>query len=248
MTLSDGLYLVDKPVGATPLESLHALRAARPELVGRKLAYAGRLDPMASGLLPVIGEPLLMRQEEFWNLTKEYEAVVVLGISTDSSDLLGLAHAGSVPIVPSARIMAAVSGLVGKTNLAVPAFSSYRMRGVEPPVRRMAVHEASVCDIGVVRTAEIARAVAERVPLVRGDFRQEAILAGWNGALAGRAGEDWPLARLRIQCGAGTYIRSLVPEIGRQLRTGAFLFGLRRTKVADWSVDGPRVIRFSWPQ
>ena len=83
-------YIVlEKAVGETPLSCAEAYRAEHPELSGVPLAYAGRLDPMASGkLLVLVGEEC-KRQTEYHNLDKEYEFSVLFGISSDTQDVLG---------------------------------------------------------------------------------------------------------------------------------------------------------------
>src|SRR4030042_4443536 len=119
-------YLVDKPLGATPLESLALVRRARPEAAGAKLSYAGRLDPMATGLLVVLHGPLLMHQERFWELPKAYEATVMLGMVTDSYDLLGI----PTPVIARdgtrtpERMLSTIARMVGKRALPVPPYSS----------------------------------------------------------------------------------------------------------------------------
>lgn len=249
-------YCIDKPPGATPLEALGLLRAARPGIGTAKLAYAGRLDPMATGLLVVLHGALLARQEQFWVLPKEYETRVVLGLTTDSHDLLGLCGAPGMRMPPHDVMLASAAGMVGKHLLPVPVFSSARVMGkplfalakqhalpVGVPVRRMTVSEAEVLDIGTVSADELRAAAAARIPQVHGDFRQEAILNRWEQVLAG--GGEWPAIRLRITCSGGTYVRSLGHELGRRTGAGAFVLDLRRTRVGQWRVDGPGVIRLA---
>jgi hypothetical protein len=126
--------LIDKPLGATPLKALELLRRAIsiPESV--KLAYAGRLDPMASGLIPVLRGEQLQHQEDYWHLSKRYESTVLIGIRTDSHDVLGMPERFPMETPNAERITAVVRGLVGKVYLPVPVFSSHRHEG-KPPLR-----------------------------------------------------------------------------------------------------------------
>lgn len=255
--------LIDKPLGVTPLKALELLRreAAIPATV--KLAYAGRLDPMATGLLPVLQGDQLQRQEDYWYLPKRYEATVLVGIRTDSYDLLGMPERLEMPVPKPERITAVVQGLVGKIYLAVPVYSSYRHEG-KPlfawakeetdgppvvPVRRMSVAQIDVHAMGTIDTEAMRRIVAERIALVEGDFRQAETIGAWNRIL-GREGE-WTTVSLDIHCGSGTYVRSLAHELGRRLggrpagEAGAMLLSLRRTQVGPWWVSDPTVVRFS---
>lgn len=254
--------LIDKPLGATPLQALALLRGVRSELAGVKLAYAGRLDPMATGLLPVLWGNLLFRQEEFWHLDKEYEATVALGVATDSYDVLGLPGIAAQVAIGTEHIHAAAHGLVGKIYLSVPVFSSYRAAGkpmfawarqglpqnIAVPVRKMAVQEVAVCDVGQVTLGEVAEAACGHIMLVDGDFRQAESIREWEVLADTHGTTPVTLVRLRIQCASGTYIRSLARELGRRLGTGGIVTALRRTRVGSWRVDDPTTLRLSWPQ
>ena len=81
--------MLEKAVGETPLSCAEVFRAQHPELEGVSMAYAGRLDPMASGkLLVLLGEEC-KNQTAYHGLDKEYEFSVLLGIGSDSHDVLG---------------------------------------------------------------------------------------------------------------------------------------------------------------
>jgi len=249
----DHPYLIDKPDGATPLEALGVLRSTVPGLADAKLAYAGRLDPMATGLLVVLHGPLLHRQEEFWTLEKEYEARIVVGLTTDSDDLLGMCGDSSGPVPVQETLLAAASGLVGKHLLPVPVFSSARAAGKplfawardgavpQVPLRRMVVRELDVRDIVPVTAGEILADARTRIPRVRGDFRQEHILSRWEDVCV-RDGQ-WVSVRIRAVVSGGTYVRSLARELGRRTGGGAFVRDLRRTRVGPWHISDAAVIR-----
>ncbi len=236
------------------------LRVVRPELVGRKLAYGGRLDPMATGLLLVLGGDQLTHQEDYWNLGKEYEAQVLLGLTTDSYDLLGLVDAGAGLAVTPEHILAATAGLVGKLSLPVPAFSSAHVGGkpmfawvragvaTPAPVRQMVVSEIQVTNITTTNADVLMRIIEDRISLVHGDFRQAAILERWKSLLDATPMAVWPTVSMTVRCGSGTYIRSLAHELGQRLGTGAVLSDLRRTRIGPWSVTDPEVIGLSWPR
>lgn len=239
-------FLIDKPLGATPLQALGLLRTARPELAKAKLAYAGRLDPMASGLLPVLHGDLLQRQEDFWYLSKRYEATVLVGIKTDSYDLLGMPERSSAPLPNLEHITDAVRGLVGKTYLSVPAFSSYSFRSTmtDIPVRCMAVNQIDVLAVDSIGHSALNVLACERIPRVQGEFRQPEIMTAWHDALA-KPGQ-WPLVLLSVHCASGTYVRSLAHELGRRLGCGAILLSLRRTRIGPWRITDPSVIHLMW--
>lgn len=81
--------VLEKAVGETPLSSVETYRAEHPELLGMPMAYAGRLDPMASGKLLVLLGDECKQQEKYHGLDKEYEFSVLFGIGSDTHDVLG---------------------------------------------------------------------------------------------------------------------------------------------------------------
>jgi len=78
-----------KPIGKTPLQTIEEYKIKHPELTGIKLAYAGRLDPMAEGLLLVLVGDECKKRKEYEKLPKTYEFEVLFGISTDTFDVMG---------------------------------------------------------------------------------------------------------------------------------------------------------------
>ena len=81
---------IHKAVGQTPLEAIEQLRIQTPELYQVKLSYAGRLDPLAEGVLLVLVGEANKERDAYLGLDKVYEFEMVLGVRTDSYDLLGL--------------------------------------------------------------------------------------------------------------------------------------------------------------
>lgn len=79
-----------KKIGETPLEALTRLRESVPEYKEETLSYAGRLDPMAAGVMLVLAGDANKEREKYLNLEKDYSAEILFGISTDTYDTLGL--------------------------------------------------------------------------------------------------------------------------------------------------------------
>lgn len=253
----DRPLLIDKPLGVTPLKALELLRIQESIPANVKLAYAGRLDPMATGLMLVLHGEQLQRQEDYWYLPKRYSATVLVGIRTDSYDILGMPQRLDMETPHPERITAVVRGLVGKVYLAVPVYSSFRHEG-KPlfawakeaedgppvvPVRRMSVAQIDVSATDTLQAAKLRDIIRERIPLVEGDFRQQETIDAWQKTL--EADGEWMTVSLDIHCGSGTYVRSLAHEIGRRLGGGAVLLDLRRTQVGPWRVVDPTVVRLS---
>jgi tRNA pseudouridine55 synthase len=236
------------------------MRTVVPSVSGIKLSYAGRLDPMASGLLVVLHGDLLMQQESFWHLGKTYEALIALGVQSDSHDLLGMTDVVPGLHLAEERILDAVQSLVGKSDLPVPAYSSYRIGGrplfawardntpAQAPMRRMTVSKIAVQGMEYSNVRALAMDACERIALVSGDFRQQSIGERWKELSEKDGDREVVLVSLRIACTSGTYIRSLAHELGHRLGTGGVLAALRRTVVGPYTIEDPQVVRLSWPQ
>jgi len=83
------MILLNKPLGMTPLEAIREFQRKNPKYQTTKLSFAGRLDPMAEGLLLVLEGEENKDRKRFENLDKTYEFSILFGVTTDTYDLLG---------------------------------------------------------------------------------------------------------------------------------------------------------------
>ena len=113
---------VEKREGETPLQALMRVRKVYPELKDLPLTYAGRLDPMATGLLLVLIGEECKRKDEYLALSKTYEFEVLFGASSDTGDILGIVNAGGRDVDESAVTQLA-DWLVGTHHLPYPALA-----------------------------------------------------------------------------------------------------------------------------
>jgi len=132
--------ILNKRLGQTPLELIEEYKKKHPKYRNIKMAYAGRLDPMAEGkLLLVIGEEC-KNLKKYTDLNKEYIFEILLGFKSDSQDVLGLAEAHSLPrrlqatvalgTPPSKKdIKKVLKNYIGKITLPYPIFSSKTVHG-----------------------------------------------------------------------------------------------------------------------
>lgn len=248
---------VHKKVGETPLTALERLRTLRPELDGVPLAYAGRLDPMASGLLLVLVGEECKRQERYRGLDKEYEIQVVLGLGSDTGDVLGLVESGGVYPIPSQKeVMHVLASEVGEFERPYPAYSSktvdgvplfYRsLEGTLPdtlPTHRERLYSLSLVSIEQVDKQELYERVQEKLNLapttnepskaLGADFRIQAVRESWMKA---QQECQSPLAVLtvRVVAGSGSYMRSLASRLGAAFETKGLALSIHRTKIGRY--------------
>jgi tRNA pseudouridine55 synthase len=235
-----------KSLGATPLQALDALRVERPEFVHEPMTYAGRLDPLAEGVLIVLTGEDRYRAKEFQQLGKTYRATFVFGFSSDTGDVLGMVDRSeffrSIEHVQEIREI-----LLGDHDVQLPVYSSYKVKGsplhawaksnrldeIEIPRRVMHVDAVRNVDIETMSAEMFLRSVLEKIATVFGDFRQEAIVRRWKEIMHGV--DDVILVSCELDVHSGTYIRSLSGVLGERLGTGALLYSLVRTRVGEFS-------------
>ena len=259
------IVTLDKPAGWTPLEALEDLRARTPALAEEPMVYAGRLDPMAEGVLLVLtGEDRHALPAHLAH-DKTYEATFLFGVSSDTFDALGRVRLGGAvdgladvlgdglpDVSPDvSACVAAVQALVGTHELPIPAWSAYRVRGrplhawaregrigeVAVPVRAMRVNRAADVVGERVRAADVVPEVNARIERVRGLFRQDEALLGW--ARVGTANPPLVKVRATLDVVSGVYVRALADAVGARLGCGALLLALRRTRVGPYKIEAP---------
>jgi tRNA pseudouridine55 synthase len=192
----DGVLLLDKPVG---LGSNAALQAAKRLYGAEKAGHAGTLDPLASGLLPVLfGEATKFSQLAL-DADKEYLASARLGITTTTADAEGEVLERKPVAVREDAIEAALARLRGPIEQVPPMYSALKHAG-QP----------------LYALARQGRSVERAARLV--NIHELQLL---------RFGGD--ILELRVRCSKGTYVRTLVEDLGRALGCGAHLASLRRT-------------------
>ncbi|HSR24424.1 MAG TPA: tRNA pseudouridine(55) synthase TruB [Candidatus Eisenbacteria bacterium] len=203
-----GVLNVDKPAGATSFSVVaHLRRVTR----ARRVGHAGTLDPLATGVLPILFEGATRLSEFALKLPKTYEADVHLGFRTATDDAEGeleaVAPAGAVV---EADVRRALGRFVGRIQQEPPAFSAVKVDGQRSYKR--------------ARHGDLSRPAARLVEIHSADL------------LSFRPG-DRPVARIRVTCGSGTYLRSLARDLGEALGVGGYLGQLTRTAYGGLRVE-----------
>lgn len=243
---------VYKPIGWTPLEVVHRYRAANPSVHHEKISYAGRLDPMAEGvLLLVVGDQSV--KADLLTLTKTYDVTMILGITSDTYDILGLidwTHLERLTLPVQIDVVASrAQTLVGTYEQPYPPFSSKTVHGkplftyakngtlsqIQIPTKMTTVRSFEITGMAQLDTQWIGRQVAERIALVRGDFRQHEITASWQEFVQKTTASHLTQIGFTADVSSGTYMRSLVSRLGEMLGTGALTWSIVRTRVGNYA-------------
>ncbi len=206
----DGILLVDKPSGWTSFDVVAKVRGIlkKSGVPKPKVGHTGTLDPLATGLLVLTLGSYCKRAQEFSKLDKTYEVTMKLGQTSTTGDREGGISETSSKIIPTeAQLKVALKQFVGEIMQTPPAFSAMKVNGQ--------------------RAYKLARAGKE----VKLEPRKVTIynITGVD--------YDYPVLKFTTKVYSGTYIRSLVEDMGQELGTGAYMQDLRRTKVGKFSIQ-----------
>ena len=250
----DGVLNLYKERGETPLERIERFRKSHTEYKGVPMSYAGRLDPLAEGVLLVVTGAENRNRETYLSQTKEYEVEILFGFSTDSYDLLGLLTDAVTRVswrkIPQAGFMEAVSNLPGVHMQKFAPFSSKPLEG-KPlfvharmgelddfaiPTHTIEIFSAMARGIHTLTNEALLAQIISDTDTVRGDFRQEQTRTVWEAHLRPLYGLSFEVASISITCSSGTYMRVIANEIGRQFGLPSCAFSIKRTKVGKWGI------------
>ena len=118
-----------KEVSETPLEAISRFRNQNPIYADSKIAYAGRLDPMARGQLLLLIDDECKKRDDYQGMDKTYEFEVLFGLGSDSHDILGIVEQGSGVEVESNVVKKISESFEGRFDQEYPYFSSMNVDG-----------------------------------------------------------------------------------------------------------------------
>lgn len=246
--------LLYKPLGTTPLQTIDKYRKLFPQYATITLGAAGRLDPMAEGLLLIMEGEENKNQAAFMGLDKTYVVRMLLGVKTDSFDILGyptLASSDKV-IVSDGLIQEVFGTFTGNIIQKYPPYSAVRVQGkplfwwakhnrlddIDLPSAQRRINSISLESIQTIQATKLLQFITERIALVTGDFRQSEVINYWQQLVANLPNEHaFTTITFKIECSSGTYMRALVHDMGTSLGCGATTLSILRTRVGNWSVD-----------
>jgi len=192
-----GVLVVDKPVGMTSHDVVQVIRKGSNI---RRAGHTGTLDPRASGVLVVLIGPAVRLSEYVSASDKRYQAVIMLGTTTDTYDADGKTTSSSPVDVTEEQFESELQKFVGQIEQVPPPYSAVKVQGR--------------------KAYEMARK-GEEVELAPRTINVYSLeLLEWAP----------PEVVIDVYCSSGTYVRSLVNDLGARLGCGATLTGLRRTK------------------
>ncbi len=240
-----------KNLGETPRERLERLRTQKPLYEREVLSYAGRLDPMAEGVMLCLVGAANKRREEYLDLSKEYVVDVLFGASTDTYDALGkVMDTGNADAITKVALEKALNEFRGKVEQEYPPFSSKTVEGkslfewarsglsvLSMPTRSVEIYDITLESMYKVNEVTLLNFIETSVGKVEGDFRQDEIIETWKRHLNPKNARSFKCATIKVSCSSGTYVRSIAHGLGRELGVPALALHILRTRVGDYSVE-----------
>lgn len=200
----DGIVIVDKPQDWTSQDVTARLRRV---FNTRRIGHGGTLDPMATGVLPVFVGRATRGVEFFEHAEKTYEAVLRLGLTTDTEDVTGTVLTEAPVSATDEQIAETLEAFRGNIMQVPPMYSALKVNGQK------------LCDL-----ARKGKTV-ERQPRPITIHELTLLERGEN------------TLHLRVRCSKGTYIRTLCKDIGEALGCGGCMERLRRVQAGEYTIE-----------
>lgn len=208
-----GILLINKPKTWTSFDVVHYVRKMVAAYEGKKpkntkVGHTGTLDPLATGLLVLlIGKEYTRRAGEFSKLDKTYEVTMKLGATSTTGDEEGEKVPVADTVPEEGAIRQALERFTGEILQVPPIYSAMKVNGQRA--------------YKLAREGKAVELAARPVTI------HSSVLTEYA----------YPYVSFRTDVSSGTYIRSLVEDIGKALGTGAYMSDLRRTRIGSFRLD-----------
>lgn len=231
-----------KPLGV----STHSFVKAYGESIGEKVSHTGSLDPLADGVVVVLTGKDRFKKEEYSDWKKTYDFNILLGVETDTHDLLGLVvkelgfeHENQNFVD---RIKSLIPEFVGTLKQEIPRFSAKRITGksyfglardgvdFEPESKVVEIYDLRVTSNSRIIGSELEERILGKIGLVVGDFRQAQICKSWQTYFHNQdKNRLYLIVSMQAITSRRTYVRGLVRDIGLKLQMPTTTYSITRS-------------------
>ena len=250
---------VTKQVGETPLQALERTREKYGLSKNLPIAYAGRLDPMASGSLLLLLGDECKKQTHYHNLDKKYSFSIVFGMHSDTQDVLGRIVTAPRQRPINKRVVAqAVRECRGNISLPYPHYSSKTVAGkplhtwtlegkihtINIPIKESVIHSIKMSKVYTLSGENLYQhainaitslpTVTDQRKAIGRDFRRSEILSDWDKFLNQERETNFYVVDIICIASSGTYMRSLANHIAKKVGTGGIALSIHRTTIGSY--------------
>ncbi len=199
-----GVMVVDKPSGWTSHDVVSRMRKLFDT---RQIGHTGTLDPLATGVLPILVGRAVKASEYLTAHDKKYEATFILGKVSDTGDTDGNIEDTNMPLPPAAEVILAVKNIVGESMQTPPMTSAIKVNG-----RRL---------LDYARAGETVEVAARPITVYSAEVSQ---ISECEYSLS-------------LSVSKGTYVRTVITDLGKTLGCGAIMSSLRRTQSGNFDLS-----------
>ncbi len=247
----DNMAIIYKSLGQTPLSALERFRADMRLSTDVPITYAGRLDPMAEGLLLILIGDKCKEKDQYLGLHKTYEFEILVGFSTDTFDLLGLVTKFKDVDVDNFEnvenlIKKNIEESIGTYQQKYPAYSSKTIDGEQMfslarsgklKEKDIPTHEVEIKRINFLGRKEISgtellKNIDTSIQKVIGDFRQSEILEKWGSEI--EMENSYLIFKFEVECSGGFYVRAFTDEVSNKLSIPMTTYSIKRTRIGEF--------------
>lgn len=233
----------EKKYTETLNEMLERFRLEHPIYRNAKLSYAGRLDPLACGLMIILTDDDVHLKEHYLKRGKTYVVEALIGVSTDTYDIMGMPTSTKLALPQKHDITTSLQDIAQISKLPYPAYSSRTVSGIplfkyareqtlssiSIPDFEVTIHHYTLDSIGEPTVLnDYVDTFISNIASVSGDFRQDTIINSWK-----HMDRQLPVMKVTItfSVSSGVYVRSLIHELGKRLGTGACCISINRVSI-----------------
>ncbi|MGA2416409.1 MAG: tRNA pseudouridine(55) synthase TruB [Candidatus Sulfotelmatobacter sp.] len=208
----NGVIIIDKPAGWTSHDVVNRMRRI---LKQRSVGHLGTLDPLATGVLPLVVGNLTRLAQFYTSADKSYEGVIRFGFATNTYDADGEPAGDPRPVsLALASLQQFATAFLGIMDQVPPPFSAKKIQGVPAYKLARKKEEVTLKPVQIeIKEFEITKVEGDR-------------------------------AHFRARVASGTYMRSVAHEIGQRLGCGAHLESLRRTAAAEFDISQAHTLEY----
>lgn len=251
MKKNSGLHLLYKKLGETPNQCLMRFKMHNKDFSGVPLTYAGRLDPLAEGLLLVLSGDEIQEKNTYLDLKKGYVFEMLWGLSTDTNDVLGMVTKSESSIPTTIEVKKSLENYVLKFEQKYPAYSSKPVNGlpllewarsgklheIEIPSHEVEIFNVEHISRRHILGVDLLNEVKSKIKLVVGDFRQKEILNKWIEVLVNDLEKEFTIDQVLVTVSSGFYVRQFISDFADSFDAKAIAFHIKRNHIGDFHVD-----------
>lgn len=228
---------------------LKRFRIEYPEFQDSKITYAGRLDPMAEGLMILLTDEDVHKKQEYLNKSKVYIVDFFFGAETDTLDILGMVDARSFSSdeISKDTLISKIKSLETISYMKYPAYSSKTVNGkplwvhardktlhtINIPEKKVIIYSTQYLSKKEVRSEVLFNQIISNIHCVEGDFRQTEIIDSWRKYFDSSEHKRMNVYSMRLEVSSGTYVRKLVSQLAKKLKTEGVCLKITRLKIGD---------------